>query len=111
MKRFRAGLTHFEVFVVSLKMLKISAVIDGENLAVLQADCRLGFVIRQTIMIRGATSWGATGQLLQPHRNLQNRGGQLAARGPHVARHSVFSGPRKHSGKIIKSEISSNSSQ
>jgi len=35
------------------------------------------------------------------------RGGQLAARGPHVARHSVFSGPWKHSGKIIKSEISS----
>jgi len=30
---------------------------------------------------------------------------QLQARGPHVARHSVFSGPRKHSGKIFKSEI------
>ena len=26
-------------------------------------------------------------------------------RGPHMARHSVFSGPRKHSGEIIKSEI------
>jgi len=36
------------------------------------------------------------------------RGGQLAARGPHVARHRVFSGPRKHSGKTIKSEISTN---
>jgi len=30
---------------------------------------------------------------------------QLQASGPHVARHSVFSGPRKHSGKIVKSEI------
>jgi len=27
------------------------------------------------------------------------RGGQIAARGPNVARHSVFSGPRKHSRK------------
>jgi len=33
---------------------------------------------------------------------------QLAARGPHVVRRNVFSGPRKHSGK---SEISSNLSQ
>ena len=38
---------------------------------------------------------------------LYSRGRQLAARGPHVASHSVFSGPWKHSGKIIKSEISS----
>jgi len=30
---------------------------------------------------------------------------QLQARGPHVTRHSVFSGQRKHSGKIVKSEI------
>jgi len=30
---------------------------------------------------------------------------QLQARGPHVALHSVFSGPRKHSGNIFKSEI------
>jgi len=42
---------------------------------------------------------------------IYNRGGQLATRGPHVARHSDFSGPWKHSGKIIKSEISSNLSQ
>jgi len=27
------------------------------------------------------------------------RGGQVAARGPNVARHSAFSGPQKHSGK------------
>jgi len=26
-------------------------------------------------------------------------GGQIAARGPNVTRHSVFSGPQKHSGK------------
>jgi len=39
------------------------------------------------------------------------RGGQIAARGPHVTRHSVFSGPRKHSGKIFKSEISFRLSQ
>jgi len=31
------------------------------------------------------------------------RGGQLAARGSHVASQSVFSGPWKHSGKIFKS--------
>jgi len=37
-----------------------------------------------------------------------SRGGQLATRGPHVARHSVFNDPQKHSGKIFKSEISSN---
>jgi len=30
---------------------------------------------------------------------------QIQARGPRVTRHSVFSGPRKHSGKISKSEI------
>jgi len=30
---------------------------------------------------------------------------QLQAGGPHVTRHGVFSGPRKHSGKIFKSEI------
>jgi len=30
---------------------------------------------------------------------------QLQARGPHMAHHSVFSGPRKHSGKIFKCEI------
>jgi len=30
---------------------------------------------------------------------------QPQLRGPHAARHSVFSGPRKHSGKIFKSEI------
>jgi len=35
------------------------------------------------------------------------RGGQLAARGPHVARHSAFSGLRKHSEKILKSAVSS----
>ena len=29
----------------------------------------------------------------------------LQAGGPHVARPSVFSGPRKHSGKIFKPEI------
>jgi len=40
-----------------------------------------------------------------------DKGGQIAARGPHVARHSVFSGPRKRSGKIFKSEISFNLSQ
>jgi len=34
-----------------------------------------------------------------------------AISGPNVARHSVFSGPRKHSGTIIKSEIFSNLSQ
>jgi len=27
------------------------------------------------------------------------RGGQTVAHGPNVARHSVFSGPQKHSGK------------
>ena len=47
------------------------------------------------------------------NRNLKtfviySRGGQLAARGPHVARRSVFSGPRKHSEKIFKLKISSN---
>jgi len=42
---------------------------------------------------------------------LYGSGGQLAARGPHVAHHSIFSGLRRHSGKIIKSEISSNLSQ
>jgi len=30
---------------------------------------------------------------------------QLQGRGPHVACHRVFSGPRKHSGNIFKSEI------
>jgi len=30
----------------------------------------------------------------------QNRGGQIVARGSHVAHHIVFSGPRKHSGKL-----------
>jgi len=30
---------------------------------------------------------------------------QLQAPGPHAAHHSVFSGLRKHSGKIFKSEI------
>jgi len=39
---------------------------------------------------------------------LYTRGGQLAARGPRVAHHSVFSGPWKHSEKITKSVISSN---
>ena len=38
-------------------------------------------------------------------------GGQLAARGPHLASHSVVSGPRKYSGKILKCEYSSNLSQ
>jgi len=36
------------------------------------------------------------------------RGRQLAVRGPHVAGHSVFNGPRKH---LRKSEISSNISR
>jgi len=39
---------------------------------------------------------------------LYGRGGQVAARGQHVTRYSVFIGPRKDSGRIIKSEISSN---
>jgi len=39
------------------------------------------------------------------HNRLQRRGGQLAPRGPHVARHSVFSGPRKHSGKTWNFEF------
>jgi len=30
---------------------------------------------------------------------------QLQVCGPHVARHRVFNGPRKHSGKIFKYEI------
>jgi len=33
---------------------------------------------------------------------------KFASRGPHVAHHSVYSCPQKHSGKIIKSEVSSN---
>jgi len=40
-----------------------------------------------------------------------DRGGQIAARGPNVARHSVFSGPQRHSGNMFKSEITSNLSQ
>jgi len=32
--------------------------------------------------------------------SIQSRGGQLATRGPNVARHIVFSGPQKHSEKI-----------
>ena len=39
---------------------------------------------------------------------LYSRGGQLAARGPHVTHRSVFSGPRTHSEKIFKSKIFSN---
>jgi len=39
------------------------------------------------------------------------QGGQILARGLNVARHSVFSGPGKHSGNTFKSEISSNLSQ
>ena len=35
------------------------------------------------------------------------RRGQLVARGLHVARHSIFSGPRKHSEEILKLKISS----
>jgi len=34
--------------------------------------------------------------------------GQLQARKPHVARHSVFRGPRNDSGKIFKSFVSLN---
>jgi len=30
---------------------------------------------------------------------------QVQARGPHLALHSVFSVPRKHSGKIFKPKI------
>jgi len=39
------------------------------------------------------------------------RGGQIAARGPNVARHSVYSGPRKSSRNVFKSEISFNLSE
>jgi len=39
------------------------------------------------------------------------KSGQLAARVPNVVCHSVFRVPRKHSGNIFKSEISSNLSQ
>jgi len=39
---------------------------------------------------------------------IQSRDGQIAARGPNVARHSVLSGPWEHSENIFKSEISSN---
>jgi len=37
--------------------------------------------------------------LLQLQRTLYRRGGELAARMPHVARHNVVSGRRKLSGK------------
>jgi len=39
---------------------------------------------------------------------LYTRGGQLAARGPHVACQSIFSGPQKHlkhSRKLFKPDI------
>jgi len=39
--------------------------------------------------------------------NPWERGGQLAARGPNVARHSICSGPRIHSGNIFGCEICS----
>jgi len=39
------------------------------------------------------------------------RGGQIAARGPNVAHHSIWSGLRRHSENIFKSEISLNVSQ
>jgi len=45
------------------------------------------------------------------HDIYSSRGGQIAARGPNVARHSVLNGPRKHSENIFKSGISSNVSQ
>jgi len=32
-------------------------------------------------------------------------GGQIAARGPNVAQHSVFSGPQKHSGKSSNRKV------
>jgi len=34
-------------------------------------------------------------------------GGQIAARGPYVTRHSVFSGPQKHSGKSSNLKVPS----
>ena len=34
-------------------------------------------------------------------------GGQIAARGPDVTRHSVFSGPQKHSGKSLNLKVPS----
>jgi len=37
-----------------------------------------------------------------------SKGRQLASNRPHVACHSVFSGPRKHSWNIFKSELSFN---
>jgi len=42
---------------------------------------------------------------------LYTTAGQLAASKPSVAHHIVFSGSWKHSGKIFKSNISSNLSQ
>jgi len=39
------------------------------------------------------------------HHIVLTSGVQLQARGPHLARHSDFSGPRKHSGKIFKAHI------
>jgi len=39
------------------------------------------------------------------------RGRQFAVCGPHASRHSAFSGPRKYSRKIFKSEIFPNISQ
>jgi len=42
---------------------------------------------------------------------IYSRGRQIAAHRPNVARHSIFSGMRKHSGNIFNSEISSNLSQ
>jgi len=36
-------------------------------------------------------------------------GGQIAARGSNVARHSVFSDPQKHSGKFSNLKVPSTS--
>jgi len=46
-----------------------------------------------------------------PRCIVYSRSGQLAARGPNVARHIVFSISRKHSGKIFKPNIFSSLSQ
>jgi len=40
--------------------------------------------------------------LVCAEKTVTSRGGQLAAQGPRVAHHSVFSAPRKHSERIVK---------
>ena len=88
-----------------------SSIPQFENVVILPSDVKINWILTELPNKHWKHFLDVDKHLIRQGNSYQAWGGQLAALGPHVASHIIFNGPRKHSEKFFKSEISSNLSQ